>query len=81
MKAGDNKVVLKVRSQSGYDNDYTINVNADQNCTLYINKGNANVSDGTSQVKGKADINGDGKITVSDMATIRLHLLGKYTIQ
>ena len=80
LKAGDNKVVLKVRSQSGYDNDYTINVNADQNCTLYINKGNANVSDGTSQVKGKADINGDGKITVSDMATVRLHLLGKYTI-
>ncbi len=80
LKAGDNKVVLKVRSQSGYDNDYTINVNADQNCTLYINKGNANVSGGTSQVKGKGDINGDGKISVSDMSTIRLHLLGKYSI-
>ncbi|MBQ6847722.1 MAG: SH3 domain-containing protein [Clostridia bacterium] len=80
LKAGNNKVVLKVRSQSGYDNDYTINVNADQNCTLYINKGNANVSGGTSQVKGKGDINGDGKITVSDMATVRLHLLGKYTL-
>ncbi len=80
LKAGDNKVVLRVRSQSGYDNDYTINVNADQNCTLYINKGNASVSGGASQIKGKGDINSDGKITVSDMATIRLHLLGKYTI-
>ena len=80
LKAGDNKVVLKVRSQSGYDNDYTINVNADRDCTLYINKGSANVSGETNQVKGKGDINGDGKITVSDMATVRLHLLGKYTI-
>lgn len=80
LKAGDNKIVLKVRSQSGYDNDYTINVDASQNCMLYINKGNANVSGGTSQVNGKADINGDGKITVSDMAAIRLHLLGKYSI-
>lgn len=78
--AGNNTVVLKVRSQSGYDNDYVINVNADQNCTLYINKGNANVTTGTPQTKGKGDVNGDGKITVSDMATIRLHLLGKYTI-
>lgn len=80
LKAGDNTVVLKVRSQSGYDNDYTINVNADQNCTLYINKGGASISGGTSQVKGKGDINGDGKISVSDMSTIRLHLLGKYSI-
>ncbi len=80
--AGNNTVVLKVRSQSGYDNDYTINVNANQNCTLYINKGNANVfgETETAPVKVKGDINNDGKITVSDMATIRLHLLGKYTI-
>jgi len=28
-----------------------------------------------------ADINGDDKITVSDMANVRLHLLGKYTIK
>lgn len=80
LKAGENKVVLRVRSQSGYDNDYTINVNAEQNCTLYINKGSANVLGVETQVKGKGDINGDGSITVSDMAAIRLHLLKKYTI-
>ena len=28
----------------------------------------------------KGDINGDGNVTVSDMATIRLHLLGKYIL-
>ncbi len=80
LNAGDNTVVLRVRSQSGYTNDYTINVNADQNCTLYINKGDAKVWGEEYAPAGKGDINGDGKISVSDMGTVRLHLLGKYTI-
>lgn len=80
LQKGYNNVVLRVRSQSGYTNDYTITVNAAENCTLYIHKGDAKVwgIDTTEKIKG--DINGDGNITVSDMATIRLHLLNKYTI-
>ena len=77
LKMGDNTVVLSVKSQSGYKNDYTIYVNAIRDCTLYINDGNADNS--VSTVK-KGDINGDGNVTVSDMATIRLHLLGKYIL-
>ncbi len=79
---GDNTVVLKVRSESGYTTDYTIYVKAEKDCTLVINKGEAKIwNDESSNVsQGKGDINGDGKITVSDMGTIRLHLLGKYTI-
>ncbi len=79
LNAGNNTVVLRVKSQTGYTNDYTISVNATQSCTLYINKGNANVSGGSAVKKG--DINGDGKISVSDMSTVRLHLLGKYTLK
>ncbi len=78
LNAGNNTVVLRVKAQTGYTNDYTINVNAAQNCTLYINKGNANTSGSTVK---KGDINGDGKISVSDMSTVRLHLLGKYTLK
>ena len=74
LKMGNNTVVLKVKSQSGYTNDYIIYVNAIRNCTLYINKGSS------ANAANKGDVNGDGKISVSDMATIRLHLLGKYTL-
>ncbi len=73
---GNNKVVLRVKAQTGYTNDYTINVNATQNCTLYINKGSSNVSGGYK----KGDINNDGKISILDMATVRLHLLNKYNL-
>ena len=76
LELGQNKVVLTVKSQSGYTNDYVINVKADKACTLYIN----NPSGPAAVVYNKGDINGDGKISVSDMSTVRLHLLGKYTI-
>ena len=80
LKKGINKVVLRVRSQSGYTNDYTITVEASKKCTLYLNKGSSNVWGSSSTSISKGDVNSDGKITVSDMATIRLHLLKKYTI-
>lgn len=34
-----NKVVLKVKSQTGYINEYTISVKADNDCILYIDDG------------------------------------------
>jgi len=84
LKKGNNKVVLTVKSQSGYTTDYVITVNAAKACKLYVNK-DPNDSDenplpDSEPVIKKGDVNDDGKITVSDMANIRLHLLNKYTL-
>ncbi len=120
---GDNKVVLTVKSATGYTNDYVINVNALNDCVLTITtekptpppppeegdgdgdgEGNGGGEDGTipdpddpdnpdgggnngedpndpdaitppvPTIK-KGDVNNDGKISLSDLAAVRLHLL------
>lgn len=78
LNQGNNIVTLTVQSQSGYTNSYTINVNADKACTLYINRIGGSLVSGGPHKNG--DVNGDGKISAGDMANIRLHLLGKYTL-
>ncbi len=90
LKKGNNTVVLKVKSETGYTTSYTVNVNATKAATLYINKpasGNSsgttssgNSSTSTSKIK-LGDIDADGNITVNDMARIRLHLLNRYSIK
>lgn len=85
LNAGMQDIVLKVKSQSGYTNDYTISVKATVPCKLYItiddnSPGGNNPGTPTTPSYKLGDVNNDGKITVSDLATIRLHLLGKYTI-
>lgn len=71
LNVGNNKVVLTVKSQTGYMNDYVINVRADKACTLYIN----NPSAPTVSYK-RGDSNGDGKINGRDLANIQMHILG-----
>ena len=69
VKTGENTIVLKVTSETGYVTNYTINVNAAKDCTLYVN------TTGTTVL---GDTNGDGKIDIVDLANIRLYLLNIY---
>ncbi len=75
LKKGNNTVVLKVKSQTGYSNSYTINVNAAKACKLYIDGVTAN------STVNLGDIDGDKKITINDIGRIKQHLLKKYTIK
>ena len=104
LTTGDNRIVLTVRSETGYTNDYVINVNALTDCVLTLtstktppappeqegggtttdpdNPGGENGGEGVNPedtppaptIK-RGDVNGDGNITVSDLAAIRLHML------
>lgn len=69
---GITTVYLPIVSETGYTTNYAINVSSNVECTL-------NVVVGTpTGVKG--DTNGDGNITLSDLANVRLHLLGLFTL-
>ena len=71
LNAGDNTVRLTVKSQTGYTRDYVIEVNADSECTLYIDSGG-------NPLKPKVmrgDVNGDGKINGRDLANVQMHIL------
>ena len=72
---GTNHITLKVKSESGYITDYNVAVESDIDCTLTVSAESAPIP----TVK-RGDTNGDGAITLSDLANIRLHLLGKYTL-
>ncbi len=79
LKKGENVILLNIKSQTGYTNTYTLNIDAQKAGTITINTNvlNDNSSDGTTSstkvVKG--DCTGDGKITILDLANVRLHLL------
>ncbi len=68
LKKGANTIKLPVRSQSGYDNYYTLNITAAADCTLTVS------TEGKKIMRG--DANGDDKIDIIDLAAIRLHILG-----
>lgn len=96
LKKGDNTVTLKVKSETGYITDYTVKVNATKACKLTIstgtpsdsgngsgnNSGSSSGSDSStpSVTVKKGDTNGDGTISIRDLANIRLHLLGIVTL-
>lgn len=69
LKAGNNTVVLSVKSQTGYTNDYVIYVAADRNCTLYVD------SSGNAPAVTNGDTNGDGIINGRDLANVQMHIL------
>lgn len=69
LKAGNNTVVLSVKSQTGYINDYYIYVDADRNCTLYVD------SSGNAPAVTNGDTNGDGIINGRDLANVQMHIL------
>ncbi len=85
---GIHKITIIVESETGYTTDYNISVNADKDCVLYVNSTgtipgsstpNTPSTPSTPTVK-RGDVNGDEKITISDIGNIKLHLLGRYTL-
>ena len=70
LNMGQNTVVLTVKSQSGYTNNYTLNVRADKACTITVNGTNT----ATPSYK-KGDTNGDGQINGRDLANVQMHIL------
>ena len=82
LKQGDNQVVISVKSETGYTNDYTIYVNASKACTLYITfdgKLPSGVEDNSTSVM-LGDPNGDGKISIVDLAKVQMHILKVKTL-
>ncbi|MCQ2450206.1 MAG: dockerin type I repeat-containing protein, partial [Clostridia bacterium] len=79
LKAGTNTVTMKVKSETGYTNDYTVTVTASNACTLTFKDANAVVDGGTTPTVTQklGDPNGDGVIDVVDLAAVKLHLLKK----
>ena len=67
--AGNNRISLSVKSQSGYINDYYIYVDAGSNCTLYVD------SSGDAPLIVCGDTNGDGIINGRDLANVQMHIL------
>lgn len=81
LNKGENKVVLTVKSETGYTNDYIINVNATEACTLTVGTektppNNPDITPPPAPVILKGDTNLDGKISLSDLSNVRLHLVG-----
>ncbi len=70
VKKGQKTIKLKVKSETGYFNTYVLNVEALKSSTITFSH-NSVV---TSTVQ-KGDCTGDGKITILDLANVRLHLL------
>lgn len=80
LKKGDNAVVLTVKAQTGFTNNYVINVSAAEACTLTVTTDKSTIPTPTPTVK-KGDTNGDGKISLSDLSNVRLHLLGTIKLE
>ena len=74
LKKGDNTVILTVCAQTGFTNNYVINVSASKDCVLTVSTDKSTVQTPTPNIK-KGDANGDDKISTSDLAAIRLHIL------
>ena len=84
LKPGRNRVHLYAKSQTGYVTDYMILVNATINCTLTVTTTPPGTKPNNPTITPtviRGDTNGDNKISLSDLANIRLHLLGLYTLK
>ncbi len=92
LSQGENKITLSVKAQTGYTNDYTIFVNANNSCTLTITTDkpitpspdtpqppNPDTPQPTPTIL-RGDSNCDGSVSLSDLSNVRLHLLGTITL-
>lgn len=81
LNPGENRVALTVKAQTGYTNDYIIDVLADKACVLYVDSGAGITPIGPNpdptpppQIM-RGDTNGDGKINGRDAANVQMHIL------
>lgn len=86
LKKGQNVILVSVKSQTGFLNTYTFNVDAQKTGTVSFSTNNVlddasseNTSSSVSIIKG--DCTGDEKITILDLANVRLHLLKIVTLK
>ena len=75
LKKGANTVVLPVKSQSGYTNNYKIFVEATTDCTLTVG------SDIPPKKFMRGDVNGDGFIDIVDLAMVKRHILRVHPLE
>ncbi len=75
LNAGSNTVGVVVRAETGYTNTYTLKVNAASACTLKISTESPT---GSAVITG--DLNGDGGISATDLAQLKLYLIGRITL-
>lgn len=75
LNSGSNTVGIVVRAETGYTNTYTLKVNAATACTLKISTESPT---GSTVVTG--DLNGDGGISATDLAQLKLYLIGRITL-
>lgn len=79
-------MTLTVKAQTGYTNDYVINVLADKACVLYVDSG-AGITpidpdteptpDPTPEPQiMRGDTNGDAQVNGRDAANVQMHILG-----
>jgi beta-N-acetylglucosaminidase len=80
LKKGQNAIELSVKSETGYNNTYLINIDAATDCTVTIMTEKEEPKPDEITVT-KGDTNGDNKISTSDLANVRLHLLGLITLK
>lgn len=81
LSAGANTVNITVQAQSGFTNTYTITVNALSNCRLTVSTGDPSSGGGElPSARKKGDTNGDGRISIVDLANVQKHLLDRKSV-
>lgn len=75
---GNNVIKLTVKAETGFKRNYIINVSASNPCKLNVSTDKNEIV--VPEVK-KGDTNGDNNITLSDLANVRLYLLGSFTLE
>ena len=85
LRQGSNTVILAVKSETGYTNSYTVNINAEKVCTLSVELSSGSSSEIETPPVTKTvvlgDTNGDDKVTLIDLANVQRHLLRLITLK
>lgn len=79
LEKGVNQVKLTVKSETGYKKNYYINVEALDACELTITTDKNSIPSTQAKVV-VGDTNGDGKVSLTDLARVRLNLLGSLNL-